>query len=158
MGQRHNRKRTRSRPRNRDQGFRPLSAFQTQTSFSAPSTTKLAFNFSSIAPPPPSGVSFFSNPPAGYWHQQYSAWQNRTLSQPQHQPHQHHPHPQNQHILPHKQTAKQNKMAAAERDSQTLEAQQLRLFGGEKGDETSLCAPMLKVVMDLFDGIDYVDP
>jgi hypothetical protein len=34
----------------------------------------------------------------------------------------------------------------------------LRMFGGEKGDETSLCGPMLQVVMDLFDGIDYEDP
>lgn len=39
-----------------------------------------------------------------------------------------------------------------------VEAQRLRLFGGEVGEEASLCAPMLQVVMDLFDGIDYVDP
>lgn len=39
-----------------------------------------------------------------------------------------------------------------------LEAQRLRFFGGEAGDEASLCAPMLKVVMDLFNDIDYVDP
>jgi len=34
----------------------------------------------------------------------------------------------------------------------------MRMFGGEKGDEMSLCGPMLQVVMDLFDGIDYEDP
>jgi hypothetical protein len=39
-----------------------------------------------------------------------------------------------------------------------LETQRLRFFGGEVGDEVSLCEPMLKVVMDLFNDIDYVDP
>lgn len=40
-----------------------------------------------------------------------------------------------------------------------LEAQRLRFFGGEAGEEVSLLEPMLKVVMDLFDGdIDYEDP
>jgi hypothetical protein len=35
----------------------------------------------------------------------------------------------------------------------------LILFGGEERDGTSLCAPMLQVVMDLFDGgLDYTDP
>jgi len=40
-----------------------------------------------------------------------------------------------------------------------MEAQRLRFFGGEVGEEVSLLEPMLKVVMDLFDGdIDYQDP
>lgn len=40
-----------------------------------------------------------------------------------------------------------------------MEAQRLRFFGGEAGDEVSLLAPMLKVVTDLFDGMtDYEDP
>jgi len=35
----------------------------------------------------------------------------------------------------------------------------LQLFGGEERDGTSLCGPMLQVVMNLFDGgIDYRDP
>jgi hypothetical protein len=38
------------------------------------------------------------------------------------------------------------------------EAQRLRIFGGEKGDAVSLCAPMLQVVMGLFGGLDYEDP
>jgi len=42
---------------------------------------------------------------------------------------------------------------------QAVEAQRLRFFGGEAGEEVSLLEPMLKVVMDLFDGdIDYQDP
>ena len=38
------------------------------------------------------------------------------------------------------------------------EAQRLRIFGGEQGDEMSLCAPMLQVVMGLFGSLDYEDP
>jgi hypothetical protein len=35
----------------------------------------------------------------------------------------------------------------------------LRLFGGEESDGTAFMAPMLQVVMDLFDGgLDYMDP
>lgn len=46
-----------------------------------------------------------------------------------------------------------------EQQLQALEAQRLRFFGGEAGDEVSLFEPMLKVVTDLFDGnIDYEDP
>jgi len=42
---------------------------------------------------------------------------------------------------------------------QMMEAHRLRFFGGEAGEEVSLLEPMLKVVMDLFDGdIDYEDP
>lgn len=39
-----------------------------------------------------------------------------------------------------------------------LEQQRLRMFGGESTDGADLCGPMLKVVMDLFDDIDYIDP
>lgn len=46
-----------------------------------------------------------------------------------------------------------------EREEKTREAQRLRFFGGEVGDEVSLLEPMLKVVTDLFDGMtDYEDP
>jgi len=35
----------------------------------------------------------------------------------------------------------------------------VRLFGGEECEGTALCEPMLKVVMNLFDGgLDYADP
>jgi hypothetical protein len=38
-------------------------------------------------------------------------------------------------------------------------AHRLRVFGGEVQDGAALCGPMLKVVMDLFDGgLDYSDP
>jgi hypothetical protein len=36
--------------------------------------------------------------------------------------------------------------------------EQQRIYGGEPGDGDALCAPMLQVVLDLFDGVDYVDP
>lgn len=39
-----------------------------------------------------------------------------------------------------------------------LEEAQRRMFGGEVGDEVSLCAPMLRVVVELFGDVDYTDP
>jgi hypothetical protein len=40
-----------------------------------------------------------------------------------------------------------------------MEAERMRMFGGVQGDETSLCGPMLQVVMNLFNGnVDYEDP
>ena len=39
-----------------------------------------------------------------------------------------------------------------------LEEAQRRMFGGEVGDEVSLCEPMIRVVVSLFGDLDYVDP
>jgi hypothetical protein len=40
-----------------------------------------------------------------------------------------------------------------------LEAQRIRFFGGEVGEDTSLFGPMLSIVTNLFDGnTDYDDP
>jgi len=63
-------------------------------------------------------------PSATHWHQQYSLWQNRSRSQQELQARREH----------------QEAMAA--------ETQRLRIFGGEAGDEVSLCAPMLQVVTE----------
>ncbi|KAF2266424.1 hypothetical protein CC78DRAFT_542399 [Lojkania enalia] len=120
MSKRHNRKRTRSRPRHRDAGKahsnhgRTLSV-ETSSSFSDSYSSFLSSNLP------------LANRPANHWHQTYSAWQDRLRQ---------------------------------ERDrEQALEAQRLRFFGGEAGDEVSLLEPMLKVVTDLFDGnTDYDDP
>jgi hypothetical protein len=46
-----------------------------------------------------------------------------------------------------------------QQEAAAAEAQRLLIFGGEVGDEVSLCAPMLQVVMGLFNGrLDYEDP
>lgn len=38
-------------------------------------------------------------------------------------------------------------------------AKRVHVFGGDAGDEAGeLCAPMLQVLLDLFDGVDYEDP
>lgn len=56
-------------------------------------------------------------------------------------------------------SAWQNRLRYEQEKERALEAQRLRFFGGEAGDETSLLEPMLKVVTDLFDGMtDYEDP
>jgi hypothetical protein len=39
-----------------------------------------------------------------------------------------------------------------------LVEEQQRMFGGEIGDEVSLCDAMLGVVISLFGDIDYIDP
>jgi len=53
----------------------------------------------------------------------------------------------------------QQQAKASDNYERALEAERVRMFGGEAGDELSLCAPMLDVVMTLFDGnVDYEDP
>ncbi|KAF2143417.1 uncharacterized protein K452DRAFT_170832 [Aplosporella prunicola CBS 121167] len=116
MGQRHNRRRTRSRPRNHDAQDTFKSARARSLLLYTPTTVSY-----STRPEPSSGLlpeyqSRFDCPPATTGHPPSSPWPAR------------------------------------------MQQETLRLFGGEIGDEASLCAPMLKVVMDLFDDIDYVDP
>lgn len=56
-------------------------------------------------------------------------------------------------------TAWQHRLRDEQERERITEAQRLRFFGGEAGDEVSLLEPMLKVVTDLFDGMtDYEDP
>jgi hypothetical protein len=118
MGSRHNRKRTRSRPRNRSN--RNSSSVSSIGSFTHSSSI-----FSS---------SPFAQRPPNHWHQQYSQWQQRVQQE----------------------KTLQHQRAKYEHD---VEAERVRMFGGEAGDEFTLCAPMLDVVMRLFNGsIDYQDP
>lgn len=40
----------------------------------------------------------------------------------------------------------------------SLMTKRVQVFGGDAGDEAGdLCAPMLQVLLDLFDGVDYED-
>jgi hypothetical protein len=73
-----------------------------------------------------------------HWQAQYDTWQYRRLMQHPPAPGRPMPSPQaNTDIVAHR----------------------LRMFGGEVQDGAVLCGPMLKVVMDLFDGgLDYPDP
>lgn len=48
--------------------------------------------------------------------------------------------------------------ALAELEQTQLELEQRRLFGGDVGDDVSLCESMLQVVLHLFGGLDYTDP
>lgn len=61
---------------------------------------------------------------AQHWHNRYNSWQTRERQQ------------------------RQEQEAAAK-----LEADQCRLFGGEPGDDVSLCFKML----EYFGGLDYID-
>jgi hypothetical protein len=118
MSKRHNRKRTRSRPRHRD-GGKAHSANHTRT-FSMDTNASI-YSSSSFQPFP------IVNAPSEHWHQTYSTWHDRLRYE-------------------------------RERE-RVMEAQRLRFFGGEAGEEFTLLEPMLKVVTDLFDGMtDYEDP
>ncbi|KAF2873973.1 hypothetical protein BDV95DRAFT_604190 [Massariosphaeria phaeospora] len=122
MSKRHNRKRTRSRPRHRDGGKPPSNHTRTP---SVDTNSSYSTAYSSFQP----STFPLANQPTDHWHQTYTAWQTRLQIQ--------------------------------QEQAQALEAERLRIhyFGGEAGDEVSLLEPMLKVVMDLFDGeIDYEDP
>jgi hypothetical protein len=71
MGKRHNRKRTRSRPRHRDGN--PQCKNHTRTS-SADTTSSQATDKSPFQPPLHYPIA---NVKANHWHQTYFAWQNR---------------------------------------------------------------------------------
>lgn len=124
MGQRHNRRRT--RPRSRNRSITAVECFQVGFPDSAPPTV---FRSNFIAPRslPSNSAACVSRepyqiPPAQIWHHGYMAWQKR-----------------------------ERKMRL---DAARLEAEQCRLFGGEPGDDVSLCYRML----EYFDRLDYIDP
>lgn len=119
MGSRHNRKRTRSRPRNRLASKSSSFTYQDLPYQSIPSVSALPNH----------------QRPASYWQQQYAVWQARQS-------------------LAHQGLAQRRDTNIA-----SLDQQRMRMFGGSVEDEESLCAPMLQVVLDLFNGsIDYEDP
>ncbi|KAF1947480.1 hypothetical protein EJ02DRAFT_90863 [Clathrospora elynae] len=72
MGKRHNRKRTRSRPRNRD-GGNTTKTKKLSRSESADTTSSYSTTNSSFQPQ----LNPVANVPTNYWHQRYSAWQDR---------------------------------------------------------------------------------
>lgn len=116
MGKRHNRKRTRSRPRHRD-GNSTNQNIQHVRSDSFNTISSQSTNFPYL--PTYAPITDIS---ADHWHQQYSAWQKR--------------------------------IQIEQERAKAVESHQLRVFGGEPGDEDSLFEPMMKVVTDLFDGYD----
>ncbi|KAF1954734.1 hypothetical protein CC80DRAFT_505996 [Byssothecium circinans] len=123
MSKRHNRKRTRSRPRHRDGG----KAHSTNRVRTESVDTNSSFASTHSFPMPQMQHFPIANASSAHWHQTYTAWQNR--------------------------------LRYEQERERALEAQRLRIFGGEAGDESSLMEPMLKVVTDLFDGMtDYEDP
>ena len=112
------------------------------------------------------------------WQNSYEARQLRTLVHPQYQyQHQqihnqqplqqlHDSHEHLRHLRDQQQQQRPNDVVSRYIANQQLErarmsaveAQRIHFFGGEIGDEVSLCAPMLQVVLDLWGGVDYLDP
>jgi hypothetical protein len=137
MGQRHNRRRTRARSSKRrnsfDQDPPALPNFDSPGSpLALPSTI---WSPHTPVPPPaalhhtPSAAcispgSPVSAAPAPTWHYGFTVW-------------------------PIRENVPQRRDAVI-----GLEARQCRLFGGEPGDDLSLCYRML----EYFDGLDYIDP
>jgi hypothetical protein len=120
MGARHNRKRTRSRPRNRLSS--PSQSPRSLSISSAPSD--ISVDFDSLLP---------AQQTADHWQSQWMQWQDRLRQQ---------------------DSMKQQRERT---EAMAAEAQRLHIFGGEMGDDVSLCAPMLQVVTGLFGGLDYDD-
>ncbi|EXJ61890.1 hypothetical protein A1O7_02321 [Cladophialophora yegresii CBS 114405] len=50
-------------------------------------------------------------------------------------------------------TAWQNREKAQRREAATIEAEQIKLFGGEPGDDMDLCYKM----MEVFEGMNWID-
>ena len=71
MGKRHNRKRTRSRPRHRDGKTLQNAHVRSHSvdTTSSNSTINSSFHYPAYYP--------ITNTPANHWHQTYSAWQDR---------------------------------------------------------------------------------
>ncbi|KAK5256364.1 hypothetical protein LTR16_003423 [Cryomyces antarcticus] len=145
MGQRHNRKRTRSRPRNRDDAtatHRPSGLRPTTTAAHSPSPSPFA-HYTPMSSLPRS-------PPATYWDQQYAAWQSRIQQQSAREQERE------------REQEQAREQGVAKQKQRSADAQRRRVFGGEEGEgdgeSEALCAPMLQVVLDLFGGVDYLDP
>lgn len=118
MGQRHNRRRTRLRSRNRN--IVPVEPSTPPACFSDWAAPAISEPSSSAGQSPncESACAASCEPiptyPAPTWHHGYVAWRTR---------------------------------------EHRLEAEQYRLFGGEPGDDVSLCFRML----EYFGGLDYID-
>ena len=103
MGQRHNRKRTRSRPDRQQRAMSPISETSEDVAFLTDRS------------PSPSPSQSSERP--------------------------------------------ESRMSSYSDRVDPLAAKRVRVFGGDAGDEHGeLCAPMLQVMLDLFDGVDYEDP
>lgn len=121
MGQRHNRRRVRSRPRHRrNNRYNTSISSISSTNSSASTFTIPKFSCTAL---PICGPTLPSYRPDQPWQ-----WQLNGQVPPQ----------------------------SAQDSFWALE--QRRIYGGEPGDEEGLCAPMLQVVLDLFNGVDYEDP
>lgn len=137
MGQRHNRRRTRPRSSRQrdsfDQGPPALPNIHSSGSPLAVASTiwspyTLAPRATTLDYSPSAACVSPGSPvsaaPAPTWHYGFTAWPIREKEPPR-------------------------------REASTgLEARHCRLFGGEPGDDLSLCYRML----DYFDGLDYIDP
>ncbi len=129
MSHRHSKRRSRNRPRHRTSASLPFVPAEPITNANIfIGSTALSYPYDRSAT---NGRQ--------HWQQQYEAWQARVRQQ---------------------EEEAQRKQSHVQQQTQedALEAHRIRFFGGEAGDEVSLCAPMLQVVLDLFNDIDYQDP
>ena len=126
MGQRHNRRRTRPRSRNRNIANFDCDDLQVNFADANHPTASKSTSFASRPLPPTNLIACKSREPnqispAQIWHYGYMAWQRR-----------------------------ERRLRVT---STKLEAEQCRLFGGEPGDDLGLCYRMLEY-FDGLDYID----
>lgn len=119
MGQRHNRRRTRIRSRNRNlvpvEPSTPSTSCCFLTDIEPDSPGQPSSKLTACVPWDP--IAYL----APTWHHGYVAWEKRERRR--------------------------------QDDTDKLEADQCRLFGGEPGDDVGLCYRML----EYFGGLDYID-
>lgn len=170
MGKRHNRKRTRSRARVHHRGENdtvdnnkcaggkntPKTIFHARsdsldTTITTSTTTASTFSSSSTSTSASTSTPTTPDSYAAIQHRRYPRVATALTTGISERAADHHWH---QAYL-----AWQDRLRIAQEQEWEVEMQQLRMFGGMPGDEVALIEPMLKVVMDLFDGYtDYHDP
>ena len=124
MAHKHNRRRVRPRSRNHNT---LIPTFRILDNPSIPSDSPTSF--------PSWSLSASSNPPA-----QLATLRNSGASVT------------SRHLY-NRYVAWQNRDKAQNREAAMLEAEQIKLFGGEVGDDVGLCHKM----MEVFEGMDWID-
>lgn len=163
MGQTHNRKRTRSRPRSRNPNYlRDFSSMSAPYSYSMP-------------PPPPSSATVSTLPTlpprphrsSSIYSTTSSSWSDQTISPldtnpismgTEFRPTPTAPRAYYRQNAPTTTISKRRQRKESGDPAVESAAKRKRIFGSDTGDEEGeLCGPMLKVVWDLFEGYDYED-
>ncbi|EEQ33685.1 conserved hypothetical protein [Microsporum canis CBS 113480] len=138
MGQRHNRRRTRPRSRRRINNNNAASRLQQTVVMLTPLHQPETYPYASLPLPlscSPGARNHWHDrvPSAQLWHNRYLAWHGRSTSTTS--------------------SSSTSTTQGQRREATKLEVEQCRLFGGEPGDDVTLCFRML----EFFSGLDFIE-